>query len=106
MNTIVVLMGLLLFSYLGTFLARGGKGLGAGLPSSSEFLVIGVLAGPLVLGAMTRASLETFDPIAYVAAGWLALSSGLEYGYAGSRRVSIARLAQGIFLSLACGGLV
>jgi hypothetical protein len=103
-NTIVVLMGLLFLSYLGTLLASGSK-LG-GLPSSSEFLVIGVIAGPVVLGAMTQSSLETFDPIAYVAAGWLALSSGLEYGYAGSRRVSAGRLITGIVLTLACGGLV
>ena len=104
MNTIVLLMGLLLLSYLGTLLASGSK-LG-GLPSSSEFLVIGVIAGPLAVGAMTQSSLETFDPIAYVAAGWLALSSGLEYGYAGSRRVSAGRLLTGIALSLICAGLV
>jgi hypothetical protein len=105
-NTIVVLMGLLLLSYLGSFLTGGSKGLGAGLPSHSEFLLIGVIVGPLMLGLMTHASLETFDPIAYVAAGWLALSSGLEYGYAGSRRVAVGRIAQGIALSVVCGGLV
>ena len=106
MNTIVVLMGLLLLSYLGAFLTSGSKGLGPGLPSASEFLVVGVLAGPLVFNAVTHASLETFDPIAYVAAGWLALSSGLEYGYAGSRRVSLVRIALGVSLALACGALV
>ena len=105
MNTIVVLMGLLLLSYLGAFLTAGSKGLG-GLPSASEFLVVGVLAGPLVFDAVTSATLETFDPLAYVAAGWLALSSGLEYGYAGSRRVRLPRMALGVALAIACGGLV
>ncbi|GAC1357377.1 MAG: cation:proton antiporter [Polyangiales bacterium] len=109
MNTLAVLMGLLLLSYLGAFLTRSKAhpGFGAaGLPSSSEFLVVGVLAGPLVFHAVTKSSLESFDPIAYVAAGWLALWSGLEYGHVRGRRVSLGRTALGVVLALACGGAV
>lgn len=109
MNTVVVLMGLLLLSYLGSFLTSGGKGgalRGAGLPSGSEFLTLGVLAGPLVFNAVTRSALETFDPIAYVGIGWLALSSGLEYGNVEGRRVPFGRIFEGILYTLISGAAV
>ncbi len=107
MNTIVVLMALLLLSYLGSFLASGrGLRATAGLPSGSELIVLGIIAGPLVLGAVTRSSLETFDPLLYVATGWLALSIGLGYGHVDDRRVPLARMLAGIALSLLCGGIV
>jgi len=105
-NTIVVLMGLLLLSYVGSFFTSGREGRGAGLPSSSEFLVLGVLAGPLVFNALQRSSLETFDPIAYVAIGWLALSCGLEYGHVGAQRVGLLRLLLGILTAVACFGAI
>lgn len=107
MNTIVVLMVLLLLSYLGSFLASGrGLRSTAGLPSGSELLVLGIVAGPLALGAVTRDSLEAFDPLLYVATGWLALSIGLGYGHVGDRRVPLSRMLAGIAASAACGLLV
>jgi hypothetical protein len=107
-STIVVLMGLLLLSYVGSFVTSGGRGVlrGAGLPSGSEFLALGVLAGPLVFGGVTREALEAFDPITYVAIGWLALSSGLEYGNVEGRRVGFARLFEGLVLTLLSGAAV
>lgn len=107
MNTIVVLMALLLLSYLGSFLASGrGLRATAGLPSGSELLVLGIVAGPAVFGAVTRDSLEAFDPLLYVATGWLALSIGLGYGHVGDRRVPLSRMLAGIGASLLCGALV
>ncbi|MBL8716480.1 MAG: potassium transporter Kef [Myxococcales bacterium] len=107
MNTIVVLMALLLLSYLGSFLASGrGLRATAGLPSGSELIVLGIVAGPLVFGAVTRSSLESFDPLLYVATGWIALSIGLNYGHVDDRRVPLGRMVAGISLSLLCGGIV
>ncbi len=107
MNTIVVLMALLLLSYLGSFLASGrGLRATAGLPSGSELIVLGIIAGPLVFGAVTRSSLESFDPLLYVATGWIALSIGLNYGHVDDRRVPLGRMVAGISLSLLCGGIV
>jgi hypothetical protein len=110
-SPIVILMGLLVLSYLGsvfTFLqsGEGGRRRGAGLASGSEYLFLGVMAGPLVFRAVTRESLETFDPIAYCGIAWLALSSGLEYGYVGGRRVRISRMLAGVALTIAGGALV
>lgn len=105
MNTIAVLMALLFLSYLGSvFAASGGRR--SGLPGGSEFLVLGVLAGPLVFGAVTRSALSSFDPIVYVAVGWLALSSGLEYGWVRGRRVAIGHVFEGIALGVFCGVVV
>lgn len=111
MSPILILMGLLVLSYLGsvfTFLSsgEGGRRRRAGFASGSEYLVLGVLAGPLVFRAVTRESLATFDPIAYCGIAWLALSSGLEYGYVDTRRVRIPRMLSGIALTVACGALV
>jgi len=108
-STIALFMGLLLLSYLGsllTWLGSGSGKRGAGLASGSEFLVLGILAGPLVFRAVTRESLEVFDPFSYVGVGWLALSSGLEYGYVGERRVPLLRILSGVLLTVGCGVLV
>jgi hypothetical protein len=110
-SPILILMGLLVLSYLGsvfTFLSsgEGGRRRRAGLASGSEFLFLGVMAGPLVFRAVTRQSLETFDPIAYCGIAWLAIASGLEYGYVGGRRVRIQRMLTGVVLTIACGVLV
>lgn len=108
MSTLALFMGLLLLSYLGnvlTWISGRGKG-GAGLPAGSEFLVLGILAGPLVFRVATRESLAEFDPMAYVGVGWLAVSSGLEYGFVGERRVPFSRILLGILLTVGCGVLV
>lgn len=108
MSTLALFMGLLLLSYLGsvlTWISGRGKA-GAGLPSGSEYLVLGILAGPLVFRVATREGLAAFDPIAYVGVGWLALSSGLEYGFVGERRVPLTRIVLGVLLTVGCGAMV
>jgi hypothetical protein len=73
---------------------------GAGLPSGSEFLALGVLAGPLVFGAVTRSALAELDPITYVGVGWLALFAGLEYANVEGRKVPFGRIVEGLFYTL------
>jgi len=104
-NTIAVLMGLLLLSYLGSFVTTS-RGKAAGTPGGSEFLILGVLAGPLAFGAVTRTALTALDPILYVGIAWLALSSGLEYGWVRGRRVKIGRVFEGIALGVLSGVIV
>jgi len=104
-SSIAVLMGLLFLSYLGSVItASAGKR--SGLPGGSEFLIVGVLAGPIVFGAVTRAALSSFDPMIYVAVAWLALSSGLEYGWVRGRRVTVARVFEGIILGAFSAAIV
>jgi hypothetical protein len=97
MNALFVLMGLLVLSYLGSFLARGRTVRGVGLPSGAEYLVLGVVIGPQVLGVVEPSMLESFAPVVYVALGWFALVLGLDFGFAGEKRVRPGSF----FLSLA-----
>ena len=106
MSSIWVLMGLLLLSYIGSFLVSGRMVRGVGLPSGSEYVVLGFVLGPYVLGLMDRSTLGGFESVANVSLGWLALIIGLEYGFVGLRRVSLSRMALGRTVSLVTGGMV
>ena len=99
MNTLQSLFVLLLVAYMGGFL-MGGRGLrGRGLPSGSEWLVLGLVAGPSALGLVSGSEVTFFAPLALLATGWIALLVGLTFGVDGARRIG----ASGIVLGLAAG---
>lgn len=106
MNAILLLMGLLILSYLGSFLVSGRAVRGIGLPSGAEYVALGFVLGPQVLGAVERSMLVSFEPIAQVALGWLALVIGLDFGFAGDRRVRVRSVVLGITGALLTGGAV
>lgn len=106
MNAIWLLMGLLLLSYLGSFLVGGRAIRGMGLPSGVEYAVLGFLVGPAALGLLERSALAIFDPFAHVALGWLMLVIGAGYGMNGERRVRVPRLLGGWLMGLSTGALV
>jgi hypothetical protein len=64
MNALLLLMGLLVLSYIGSFLVGGRAIRGFGLPSGSEYLLLGFVIGPNVLGLIERSMLDSFEPIA------------------------------------------
>jgi hypothetical protein len=99
-------MGLLLLSYIGSFLVGGRAIRGMGLPSGVEYVALGFLIGPQVLGIIERDMLDAFEPVAHVALGWLALVIGIDYGVVGTRRVRFASVALGAFGALVTGGAV
>jgi hypothetical protein len=102
-STLAVLFVLLVVAYLGGFL-MGGRGLqGRGLPSGSEWVVLGFVVGPSALGAVSGQDLGAFDPIAVVAVGWVALLAGIGFGTSGPRRIPAARLAAGGIAGLITG---
>jgi Kef-type K+ transport system membrane component KefB len=105
-NAIWLLMGLLVLSYIGSFLVGGHALRNYGLPSGAEYVVLGFLLGPSALGLVERSTLATFQPVADVALGWLALVVGLGFGFVGERRVRPSRVAAGVGLSLLAGGAV
>ena len=106
MNAVWLLMGLLLLSYIGSFLVGGHALRGYGLPSGAEYVVLGFVLGPFSLGLVDRSTLSLFEPVSDVALGWLALVVGLGFGFARERRVGPSRLALGVALSLGVGGVV
>jgi Kef-type K+ transport system membrane component KefB len=101
-------MGLLVLAYIGSFLAGDRRIRGFGLPSGVEYVGLGFLLGPSALDLVDRSSLQTFDPIAEVALGWVALVLGLGFGVhrrqagrAGAKELALASLA-----SLVCAAAV
>jgi Kef-type K+ transport system membrane component KefB len=102
-NAILLLMGLLVLSYLGSFLvARRSVG-GAGLPSGIEYTALGFVLGPHALGLVGPDDLRAFEPVVQVALGWLAFGIGLDFGFAGPRRVRAGRMAFSSFGAIVTG---
>jgi len=106
MNAVLLLMGLLVLSYLGSFLFGGRTGGVAGLPSGVEYVALGFVFGPHVLDLVGGDMLASFEPVVQVALGWLAFAVGLDFGYAGDRRVRPTSLLFGTLSSLVTGGAV
>lgn len=104
MNALLLLMGLLLLSYIGSFLV-GGRASRGGLASGGEYLVLGFVVGPAGLGLLERSTLDAFEPIASVALGWLAFVFGLTHGI-GERERPRIRIVAGWLLSLVSGSIV
>jgi hypothetical protein len=99
-SAILLLMGLLVLSYLGSFLVTGRTVRGVGLPSGVEYVALGVVLGPHALALVGADSLTAFEPIVQVALGWLAFAVGLHFGFAGDKRVRLGSLALGTFSAL------
>jgi Kef-type K+ transport system membrane component KefB len=106
MNALLLLMGLLVLSYIGSFLVGGRAIRGFGLPSGSEYLLLGFVLGPNVLGLVERSMLDAFEPIADAALGWLAFVLGLDYAFVGHRRVRLSSLVVACTIALVTGGAV
>jgi len=105
-NPLLLLMGLLVLAYVGSFLVGGHSIRGVGLPSGAEYVVLGLILGPSVTGLVERSMLETFDPIADVAVGWIALLIGFGFGVDGGKRASAAAVFGGSAISLFTGGVI
>lgn len=106
MNPVLVLVGLLVLSYAGSFLAGGRTIRGAGLPSSVEYVALGFLLGPHALGIVGHELVATFEPLAQVAVGWLALVIGLDFGRTDARRASLGSMSLGLLGGALTGGSV
>jgi hypothetical protein len=98
-----LLLGLLLLAYLGSNLVGGRAIRGFGLPSGSEYLVLGFALGPHVLNVVERSLSRTFEPIVLVGTGWLALVIGVGYTRVADRWIKPSRAAVGVLLgALSC----
>ncbi|HKP61627.1 MAG TPA: potassium transporter Kef [Polyangiales bacterium] len=100
MNEMALLLGLLVVSYLGSMLLSGRALRGFGLPSGTEWVVVGFVLGPYGLAAVPADALTSFAPMAAVSTAWLALALGTEYGWAGERRASFRGFVLGILFAL------
>jgi len=99
MSPILLLTGLLALAYFGTMLVERRSMRGFGLPSGTEFLLVGVLIGPRFMGLISTPALTSFGGLTAVALAWLALIIGAHYGWARGRRVPARRMLLGVGLA-------
>jgi Kef-type K+ transport system membrane component KefB len=93
LSAVLLLVGLLVLSYLGSLLVDRRSASGAGLPSGVEYAALGFVLGPHALALVAADSVKDFEPIVQVALGWLSFTRGLDFGIAGDRRVRGGSLA-------------
>jgi hypothetical protein len=87
-------------AYLGSILLKGRAIRGFGLPSGSEYLVIGFVLGAHVFAVIDRQLVAQFQPVAAMGMGWLSFRVGISYLSVGTRTIRISRLLLGNLLSL------
>ena len=99
-------MALVGLSYLSGLLGRSHSVRGLGLPSGSEWIVLGFLLGPDLLGIVDRAVQMDVEPVLFISLGWVALVIGIDYGVVRTRYLSRHRLLLGAALGLLTVGTV
>lgn len=104
MSAVVLLMGLLVLSYLGSLIVGTGKT--RGLASGIEYIGLGFLVGPSALGLVERPMITEFEPIVQVALGWLAFVVGLDFGRVEGRRVARTSVLLGVACAVITGAVV
>jgi Kef-type K+ transport system membrane component KefB len=105
-SAVLLLMGLLVLSYLGSLLVARRTASGAGLPSGVEYVALGFVLGPHALALVGADSVQAFEPIVQVALGWLSFARGLDFGIAGDRRVRASSLALATLGAIVTAGAV
>jgi Kef-type K+ transport system membrane component KefB len=105
-SPLFLLMGLLVLAYIGSFVVGDRRIRGFGLPSGAEYLALGFLLGPTAFGLLDRSTLASFDPIAHVGLGWIALVIGLGFGVDRRRTTKPGHVFLGSFISLATAAIV
>lgn len=100
-DAIWLLLGLLLLAYLGSNLVSGRAIRGFGLPSGSEYLVLGFALGPHVLDVLGRSLAHTFEPVVLVGTGWLSLVVAVGYVRVADRWIHPGRALLGVLLGIA-----
>jgi Kef-type K+ transport system membrane component KefB len=99
-SAIHLLIGLLVLAYMGSILVGGRAIRGYGLPSGSEYVLLGVVLGPHVLAVLDASTVRSFEPVVQVGLCWIALVVGADYGFNGERRVSGQRVLAGFGITL------
>jgi hypothetical protein len=106
-SSLLLLMGLLLVAYLGSFLVGGERSVrGVGLPSSVEWIVVGFIIGPGALGVVSRSLTVAVEPVVVVALSWLLLVCGAQYPITDRGRVSWPRVVIGVLWGVVSAGTI
>jgi len=98
-----LLLAVLAIAYVGSMLMQGRALRGVGLPSGTEWVLLGFALGSHALAVVDRDLLAAFEPVAAVAIGWQAFALGARFGRPREERTETRSLVFGIVFSvLAC----
>jgi hypothetical protein len=101
-----LLLAVLAIAYVGSMLMQGRALRGVGLPSGTEWVLLGFALGSHALGVVDRDLLAAFEPVAAVAIGWQAFALGARFGRPREERTSVRSLLFGMLFSAVTASLV
>lgn len=101
-----LLLAVLAIAYVGSMLMQGRALRGVGLPSGTEWVLLGFALGSHALAVVDRDLLAAFEPVAAVAIGWQAFALGARFGRPRDERTGARSLFFGVLFSVITGTLV
>jgi hypothetical protein len=105
-NSLTVFVALLVLSYFAGLLSGHPISRHLGLASGVEYVLLGVVVGPHVLGLFRHDTVVGFEPLLLMVLGWLAAALGIQYARFGEHRLPFAILISGIVIATLTGTLV
>jgi Kef-type K+ transport system membrane component KefB len=100
MTPVTLLLVLLVVAYIGGHWADSPGKRAFGSASGVEYVVLGLVLGPQVLGSLDDQVLLTFEPVSLVSLGWIALGYGAEVGAVGDQGVRKGPVLCGLVLTM------
>ena len=94
-----LLLAVLAIAYVGSMLMQGRALRGVGLPSGTEWVMLGFALGSHALAVVDRDLLAAFEPVAAVAIGWQAFALGARFGRPSDERSELRSVFFGIVFS-------
>lgn len=106
MTPLSLLVALLAVAYVGGFLRDAEHRRSFGWSSGVEFVLLGLVMGPHVLGLVSTTTVVGFEPILMMIVGWLLAVQGTRHGRVFSSPVGLRRYVLGTALAIASGVLL
>lgn len=103
MTAVALVLILLLVAFVGGQWSSVERKGAFGTVSGVEYVMMGLLLGPKVLGSLDAEVLHAFEPISLVALGWIALGYGVDCG-CDERRLTLARFTLSALFNLVVVG--
>lgn len=104
MTPLTLFLTLMLLALIGSLLSERPELRSMGMASGIEFVVIGILVGPHLLGLITHQTVSGFEPLLLMALGWLAAALGIQHGVYEDRWVGLRVYFAGVALATVTGG--
>lgn len=104
MTPLTLFLTLMLLALIGSLLSERPELRRMGMASGIEFVVMGILVGPHLLGLVTHHTVSGFEPLLLMALGWLAAALGIQHGVYEGQWVGLRVYFTGVALATVTGG--